>query len=126
MAMIIGKQHNTYSDTYLTHGRVCSDSVMWYTTLETVQTVLALMPDTRCDRDCDKVSICIAAQEQGKPTIDDPRRHDRCVDLQTDFGPFPHGVLLLKNPKSREDDSCADTSADAMVQLVELRAQMKP
>ena len=47
------------------------------------------------------------------------------MHLQADLGPFPHGILLLKDPESAEDDLRADTPAQAMVQLVELWLQVK-
>ena len=47
------------------------------------------------------------------------------MHLEADLGPFSHGVLLLKDPESAEDDMRADAPAQAMVQLVELWLQVK-
>ena len=47
------------------------------------------------------------------------------MHFEADRGPFPHGILLFKDPESAEDDSRADAPAQAMVQLVELWLQVK-
>ena len=46
------------------------------------------------------------------------------MHLEADLGPFPHGILLLKDPESAEDDLRADAPAQAMVQLVEVWLQV--
>ena len=48
------------------------------------------------------------------------------MNLQRNFCPLAHGVLLLEDPKRNEADTGANTPAQAMIQEMELRAKMKP
>ena len=63
--------------------------------------------------------------EQCQPTTKHSGGKNGRMHLEADLGPFSHGILLLKDPESAEDDLRADAPAQAMVQLVELWLQVK-
>ena len=63
--------------------------------------------------------------EQCQPTIKHSGADNGRMHLEANLGPFPHGILLLKDPESAEDDLRADAPSQAMVQLVEFWLQVK-